>query len=50
MMAVWVAGDCNFLLSGKRDNEIKKNWNENVNESDEVLIIGDYIKNNIYNE
>jgi calcineurin-like phosphoesterase family protein len=49
-MSVWVAGDCNLLLNVKRDNQIKTNWNETVGKNDEVLIIGDYIKNNIYND
>ena len=49
-MSVWVAGDCNFLLNVKRDNQIKENWNKTVDKNDEVLIIGDYIKNNIYDD
>lgn len=48
-MAVWIAGDCKFLENGSKDQKILNYWNEVVAPDDDVLLMGEFVKNNIYN-
>lgn len=42
---VYIAGDCRFLESPMRDQQLITNWNEIVNDEDEVLLLGNFFSN-----
>lgn len=43
----WIVGDCNFLQDNRRDDAIIKNWNKVVSDKDRVMIIGNFIDEQI---